>query len=136
MEIGFFYMPKFIFKYDLENFSISMNNTKLTYTCFAVTTLFILNIGVGSLYVALTYFCGSRENADFTQAIIQSIIAVMSFLTVFGIVFGLPQISKKLPLLNHILHHCQLNFKRNFYPYKYRNILLLNVFNAKICCMF
>jgi hypothetical protein len=130
MEVGFFSMPKFILKYDLENFNISLNNTKFTYTCFAITTLFVLNIGLGSLYVALTYFCGSRENVDFTQAIIQIINALMALVTVFGIVFGLPKISKKLPLINHILSQCQLNFKRNLYLYKYTNIFFIIVFIA------
>ncbi len=112
MELGFFYMPKFIVKYDIKNTIIILNNTKFTLICFAITTAFILNIGLGSLFVALTYFFGARENLNLTHAIIQSINAAMSLVTVLAIVLGYPQ-RNKLPLFNHLLSQCQLIFRGN-----------------------
>ncbi len=129
MDPGFFYMPSFILKNNIDNFNILLDSTRSTLTCFAITTFFVLNIGLASVYVSLTYFCGQRENANLTHAIIQSINSMMCLLTMLGVYIILPSISKKLPLVNQTLSQCQLNFKRKINSYKFSNktIFLLHL---------
>lgn len=104
-------MPTFVVKYDLEKSNFKLNNTKFIYIYFAVTTTFVLNIGLRSLYEALTFFEYSL-NADLIHAQLRSFNAMMSLVTNLSIVLGLPSASK-LYLLNDFPSQSQLMFQTN-----------------------
>ncbi len=111
METGFFYMPPFPLKYDVDNVKLLLNNTKSTRNCFTITTLSVVMIGIASAYVGLTFFLGYRSNASLSIATLQVLCSLAAFFAIFCVVLSWSQLSKSL-LLNNLLSHCVRIFSR------------------------
>lgn len=113
METGFFYMPPFPFKYDVENVSIVLYFNKFTKKTFPITTSFIFMLSMSSLYVSLTYFFGYRTNADLTMAILQLLCSFAALFAVF-LVLLVKSLIPKIPLVNYLLSRSRVIFSRKY----------------------
>lgn len=113
METGFFYMPPFPLKYDVENVSIMLNYNKFTKKSFPITASLIFLLSMSSLYVSLTYFLGFRTNADLTMTILQLLSCFSALFAVFLVLLA-KSLKPKIPLFNYLLSRFRVIFSRKY----------------------